>query len=344
MSIINAAEVGFRSLYKYGCFWEIASENSQKTNAEHWHLRPEDEWSLQQSYFADRAGHREGLPAGGARAYPLRTLHAGKTGRLPRRAGRLPAGSAGTRLRLLHGLRSAEGGFLWGSYGPLRWGSPLFTEAWRSPAAVCSDQRTGHLHGRCRPRLCQNSLRIQILKWNVKVFRETLRLKSIFPPTVTCLEDVDGVVDHSSLNYLLGFGLSVDLHETPEGQESIKAKLNAIRNKLVQQVRELKLDQHSPQFTGFHFFLFCKLKNKRALWRHKRHWFLSFARAFWQDLHLSLSSSVFFPFQTWQVQQMFFQCSLGAKTSTAINRRLNMLFTEDLWRFFWIMNCLWLLL
>lgn len=61
-------------------------------------------------------------------------------------------------------------------------------------------------------------------------------LKCFFP--VTFVEDVDGVVDHSSLNYLLGFSLSVDLQDTPEGQESIKAKLNAIRNKLVQQVRD----------------------------------------------------------------------------------------------------------
>lgn len=76
-----------------------------------------------------------------------------------------------------------------------------------------------------------------------RVFRESLRLKSFYPP-VTFLEDVDGVVDHSSLNYLLGFSLSVDLQDTPEGQESIKAKLNAIRSKLVQQVREeCSLDQ-----------------------------------------------------------------------------------------------------
>lgn len=65
-----------------------------------------------------------------------------------------------------------------------------------------------------------------------------------FLPPVLFVEDVDGVVDQSSLNYLLGFSLSVDLQDTPEGQESIKAKLNAIRNKLVQQVRdEHELDE-----------------------------------------------------------------------------------------------------
>lgn len=47
-------------------------------------------------------------------------------------------------------------------------------------------------------------------------------------------EDADGVADHSSLNYLLGISLPIDLQDTPEGHESIKAKLNAIR-KLVQQ-------------------------------------------------------------------------------------------------------------
>ncbi|XP_061835526.1 insulin-like growth factor-binding protein 1 isoform X1 [Nerophis lumbriciformis] len=42
-------------------------------------------------------------------------------------------------------------------------------------------------------------------------------------------EDTEGVSDHSSLQYLLG--------DTAEPQESFKAKVNAIRNKLVQQVR-----------------------------------------------------------------------------------------------------------
>lgn len=68
-------------------------------------------------------------------------------------------------------------------------------------------------------------------------------LKCFFPPVIF-VENVDGVVDHSSLNYLLGFSLSVDIQDTPEGQESIKAKLNAIRNKLVQQVSdEHQLDE-----------------------------------------------------------------------------------------------------
>lgn len=63
------------------------------------------------------------------------------------------------------------------------------------------------------------------------------------------------MVDHSSLNYLLGFSLSVDLQDTPEGQESIKAKLNAIRNKLVQQVRdEHQLDECWGQIAGFTTF------------------------------------------------------------------------------------------
>lgn len=49
------------------------------------------------------------------------------------------------------------------------------------------------------------------------------------------------MTDHSSLNYLLGISLPIDLQDTPEGHESIKAKLNAIL-KLVQQVRE----EHRP--------------------------------------------------------------------------------------------------
>ncbi|XP_053186187.1 insulin-like growth factor-binding protein 1 [Scomber japonicus] len=48
-------------------------------------------------------------------------------------------------------------------------------------------------------------------------------------------DEVDGVPDHSSLHYLLGLNLPLDHQDTAEGQESIKAKVNAIRNKLVQQ-------------------------------------------------------------------------------------------------------------
>lgn len=47
----------------------------------------------------------------------------------------------------------------------------------------------------------------------------------------------DGLTDSSSLHHPLGVNLPADHQDTPEGQESIKAKLNAIRNKLVQQVR-----------------------------------------------------------------------------------------------------------
>lgn len=39
MSIINVAEVGFRRLYKYGCFWEISLEDSQKTREERCRLK-----------------------------------------------------------------------------------------------------------------------------------------------------------------------------------------------------------------------------------------------------------------------------------------------------------------
>ncbi|KAM8838783.1 insulin-like growth factor-binding protein 1 isoform 1-T1 [Synchiropus picturatus] len=41
--------------------------------------------------------------------------------------------------------------------------------------------------------------------------------------------------EHGSLHFMLGLNLPSDLQDTAEGQESIKAKVNAIRNKLVQQ-------------------------------------------------------------------------------------------------------------
>ena len=43
------------------------------------------------------------------------------------------------------------------------------------------------------------------------------------------------VPDHGSLHYLLGLNLPLD-QDTAEGQESITARVNAIRNKLDQQV------------------------------------------------------------------------------------------------------------
>ncbi|KAK2895227.1 insulin-like growth factor-binding protein 1b isoform X1 [Channa argus] len=50
-------------------------------------------------------------------------------------------------------------------------------------------------------------------------------------------EETDGVPDHGSLHHLLGLNHPFDHQDTAEGQESIKAKVNAILNKLVQQVR-----------------------------------------------------------------------------------------------------------
>ncbi|KAJ8012135.1 hypothetical protein DPEC_G00065530 [Dallia pectoralis] len=47
-------------------------------------------------------------------------------------------------------------------------------------------------------------------------------------------EDVDGVPDHRSLHYLLGLNVPFDPRDEA-AQESIKAKVNSIRNKLVDQ-------------------------------------------------------------------------------------------------------------
>lgn len=44
------------------------------------------------------------------------------------------------------------------------------------------------------------------------------------------------MIDPGSVHHLLSLNLPVDHRDTAEGQESVKAKLNAIRNKLVRQV------------------------------------------------------------------------------------------------------------
>ncbi|XP_028328898.1 insulin-like growth factor-binding protein 1 [Gouania willdenowi] len=48
-------------------------------------------------------------------------------------------------------------------------------------------------------------------------------------------EEADGFPDHGSLHYLLGLNLPLDEQDTAEGQERFRAKVNAIRSKLVQQ-------------------------------------------------------------------------------------------------------------
>ncbi|CAL8315852.1 insulin-like growth factor-binding protein 1b [Gadus morhua] len=48
-------------------------------------------------------------------------------------------------------------------------------------------------------------------------------------------EDVGGLPDHSSLHYLLGFNGPLEPRDAAEAQETIKAKVNSILKKLVQQ-------------------------------------------------------------------------------------------------------------
>ena len=52
-------------------------------------------------------------------------------------------------------------------------------------------------------------------------------------------EDVDGLPDHGSLHHLLGFNGPLEPRDAAEAQETIKAKVNSILKKLVQQVSHL---------------------------------------------------------------------------------------------------------
>ncbi|XP_049889384.1 insulin-like growth factor-binding protein 1 [Epinephelus moara] len=68
---------------------------------------------------------------------------------------------------------------------------------------------------------------------------ETSPLHALTRGQGVCTEDVgqeetDGAPDHSSLHYLLDLNLPLD-HQDTEGQESIKAKGNAICNQMVEQ-------------------------------------------------------------------------------------------------------------
>lgn len=69
------------------------------------------------------------------------------------------------------------------------------------------------------------------------IFKSTLKSKLF---SEICTEEAGGVPDHSSLHYLLGLNGLFDHQDTAEAQESIKAKINVIRNNLAQQVRGKK--------------------------------------------------------------------------------------------------------
>lgn len=75
-------------------------------------------------------------------------------------------------------------------------------------------------------------------------FNDMLKLGELFvdvawlcrSPLIPPTEEADGLPDHSSLPYLLGLNTPSDHRDAAEAQESIKAKVNAIRKKLVEQV------------------------------------------------------------------------------------------------------------
>lgn len=63
-------------------------------------------------------------------------------------------------------------------------------------------------------------------------------------------------MEHGSVQHLLSQNLPADHQDAAEGQESIKAKLNAVRNKLVRQVsgndpsEAPRADVHAPYWGG----------------------------------------------------------------------------------------------
>ena len=61
----------------------------------------------------------------------------------------------------------------------------------------------------------------------------------------TCVEEVHGVADPGSLQYLLSLNLPFDHQDRADGQEGIRARLNSIRNQLVQVVRKEHMENSS---------------------------------------------------------------------------------------------------
>lgn len=59
---------------------------------------------------------------------------------------------------------------------------------------------------------------------------------SMFDVITFCTDD-DDLTNQGSVHYLLSLNLPSDHQDPAEGQESIKSMLNAIRSKLVRQVR-----------------------------------------------------------------------------------------------------------
>lgn len=72
------------------------------------------------------------------------------------------------------------------------------------------------------------------------------------------LDEPDVTSDQGSLRYLLGLNRPLDPQDAAEAQESIKARVNAIRKKLIQQV--LKPADEAVEFLSVESVALCILK------------------------------------------------------------------------------------
>lgn len=93
-----------------------------------------------------RRGHA-GVPHGGARAVPLRTVHPGAAEPVPRGGARMRRGAAGARLRMLPRLRAEARGDVRDLHGAVRLRTQVHPKTRRPPAAALPDPRTGRVRG-----------------------------------------------------------------------------------------------------------------------------------------------------------------------------------------------------
>lgn len=169
------------------------------------------------------------FPCDRAWTHPLRSMLTGAARRLSRRVLGLSGGPARAGLWVLLVLRSEEGRLLWRLHGSLRHRPALRPEAWRPAAAPRTDPRSSRL---CRVWPDRRYDSVQLISCFPGNLRETTHVCL----WIAFLEDTDITSDQSSLHYLLGLNRPLDPQDMAEAQESIKAKVNAIRKKLIQQV------------------------------------------------------------------------------------------------------------
>lgn len=205
------------------------------------------------------------FPRDRAWTHPLRSVLTGAARRLSRRVLRLSGGPARAGLRMLLVLRAEERRLLWRLHGSLRHRPALRPEAWRPTAAPRTDPRSSSL---CRVWPDRRYVSVQLISEHLLSRGQVIWHRTEATHVCLCiafLEDTDITSDQGALHYLLGLNRPLDPQDMAEVQESIKAKVNAIRKKLIQQVlKPTGSSEHSYIYKPFYWLKLLSLYTFKA--------------------------------------------------------------------------------